>query len=180
VPAPARAARVPGGGSASAPLSGAADDARYQSKLAASGIFDDAPAPRTGGKPAPARREESVEPAPETGPPAEDAPEPSAKKTGRRTAAAAPAAPPPAKRAPAKPQGAWVKELEDELFAKAVEASLERGAASAVLLTRRLGIGYGKAQALVDRLAKAGVLGEVTPNGARPVLIRREDLDAAR
>ena len=36
------------------------------------------------------------------------------------------------------------------------------------------------AQALVERMAKTGVLAEVAPNGTRPVLIRAEDLAAAR
>jgi hypothetical protein len=114
-----------------------------------------------------------------------------AKKSGKRSAKPTPAPvpetvpepepePPPAPAAPSRRRGPWVQELGDAVFVKAVEASLERGAASAVLLTRRLGLGYGKAQALIERLAKTGVLGEVSPTGARPVLITREDLDAAR
>ncbi len=94
---------------------------------------------------------------------------------------AAKKAPPPEKKAGAKPpRGAWVEALKDTGFLQAVEAVVERGAASPVLLTRRLGVGYARAQALVERLALTGVVGEVAPNGSRPVLIRAEDLEAAR
>jgi DNA segregation ATPase FtsK/SpoIIIE-like protein len=58
---------------------------------------------------------------------------------------------------------------------KAVEAALDRGAASPVLLTRRLGIGYARAKTLMDRLVETGVLGEVMASGARPTRLSRED-----
>jgi hypothetical protein len=185
VPAPAPAApaprepRPPADRDDAVPFGARADNSRYQSKLAASGIFDEPPAPPAAATRPPAR----AAPEPDTTPVEPPTPAPPARKSTKRASKPAPAPepePPPVAAPPARTQGAWVEELGDPVFVKAVEASLERGAASAVLLTRRLGLGYGKAQALIERLAKTGVLGEVSPTGARPVLISREELDQAR
>ena len=54
---------------------------------------------------------------------------------------------------------------------------MERSAASSVLLSRRLGIGYAQARALVELLVKDGILGEMTPSGSRPLLISPEEWD---
>jgi hypothetical protein len=66
----------------------------------------------------------------------------------------------------------------DPLFEQAVAAALERGAASPVLLTRRLGVGYARARALMDALVAAGILGEMTASGSRPTTIAREAWEA--
>jgi DNA segregation ATPase FtsK/SpoIIIE-like protein len=79
---------------------------------------------------------------------------------------------PPAKR---RAPPARTEPERDPLFLQAVEAAIERGAASPVLLTRRLGIGYDRARALMDRLVDEGVVGEMTASGSRPVLITRDD-----
>jgi hypothetical protein len=80
-------------------------------------------------------------------------------------------APPAKRRAPPASKEHEV----DPLFTLAVEAAIERGAASPVLLTRRLGIGYDRARTLMDRLVDEGVVGEMTASGSRPVLISRDD-----
>jgi hypothetical protein len=59
----------------------------------------------------------------------------------------------------------------DSLFVSAVEAALERGAASLVLLQRRFGIGYARASTLMDALAAEGIVGETTASGSRPTTI---------
>jgi hypothetical protein len=66
----------------------------------------------------------------------------------------------------------------DETLARAVEAALERGSVSAVLLTRRLGVGYTAARRLVARLVEAGLLGEAEGSGAHPVRVTRAQWDA--
>jgi S-DNA-T family DNA segregation ATPase FtsK/SpoIIIE len=60
---------------------------------------------------------------------------------------------------------------DDPLFAASVEAALERGSASLVLLKRRLGVGYARAAGLMEALVAEGVLGEMTASGSRPTLI---------
>lgn len=102
------------------------------------------------------------------------------KATGKKAPAKAPSPAPAAKKAPApKParKGTGTA-VDDELLARAVEVAFERGAASSVLLSRKLGVGYARARTLMDALVKAGVLGEMTSSGARPVLISREEWDA--
>ncbi len=61
--------------------------------------------------------------------------------------------------------------LRDELFGASVEAALERGSASLVLLKRRLGVGYARAATLMDALVSEGILGEMTASGSRPTLL---------
>ena len=63
----------------------------------------------------------------------------------------------------------------DPLFSRAVEAALDRGAASPVLLTRRLGLPFARASALLERMTASGVVGAAQPNGASPLLITREE-----
>jgi S-DNA-T family DNA segregation ATPase FtsK/SpoIIIE len=57
------------------------------------------------------------------------------------------------------------------LFGASVEAALERGSASLVLLKRKLGVGYARAAALMEALVEEGILGEMTASGSRPTLI---------
>lgn len=66
-----------------------------------------------------------------------------------------------------------VRERRDPRFTQAAEICLERGAASPVLLTRRMGIGYSEAKSLVERLVGVGVLGAVTPSGSYPTAMTR-------
>jgi|GEM_PF-3661850 len=73
-----------------------------------------------------------------------------------------PGAPEPAERHPG---------LHDEMFGASVEAALERGSASLVLLKRRLGVGYARAATLMDALVSEGILGEMTASGSRPTLL---------
>lgn len=63
----------------------------------------------------------------------------------------------------------------DPLFARAVDAALERGSASSMLLTRTLGLPFGRANALLERMIGAGVIGEAGPSGSNPVLISKAD-----
>jgi hypothetical protein len=69
---------------------------------------------------------------------------------------------------------------EEALYAKAVEVALDRGAASSVLLSRKLGIGYARARTLMGQLVDDGVLGEMAPSGSRPVLITEKDWKGRR
>ena len=59
----------------------------------------------------------------------------------------------------------------DALFGPSVEAALERGSASLVLLKRKLGVGYARAASLMEALVEEGILGEMTASGSRPTLI---------
>ncbi len=59
----------------------------------------------------------------------------------------------------------------DALFEASVDAALERGTASLVLLKRKLGVGYARAASLMDALVAEGVLGEMTASGSRPTLL---------
>ncbi len=61
--------------------------------------------------------------------------------------------------------------LDDPLFGASVEAALERGSASLVLLKRKLGVGYARAATLMDALVSEGILGEMTASGSRPTLL---------
>jgi S-DNA-T family DNA segregation ATPase FtsK/SpoIIIE len=66
----------------------------------------------------------------------------------------------------------------DPLLAQAVDVALGRGHASAVLLTRRLGVGFARAKSLIDQMVEQGVLGDMTASGTRPVIVSREDWEA--
>lgn len=74
-------------------------------------------------------------------------------------------------------KGAGVTGPEDEVYRRAVAVAMERSAASSVLLSRRLGIGYAQARALIELLVKDGILGEMTPSGSRPLLISEAEWD---
>jgi hypothetical protein len=63
----------------------------------------------------------------------------------------------------------------DPLFAQSVEAAIERGAGSLVLLKRKLGIGYARAAALMEALVEEGIVGEMTASGSRPTLVTAEE-----
>ena len=82
----------------------------------------------------------------------------------------------PKKKAPSR-KGA-VQAPPADLFDRAVDVAFERGAASSVLISRKLGIGYARARTLMDDLVAQGILGEITASGARPLLVSREEWDA--
>ena len=68
----------------------------------------------------------------------------------------------------------------DALFDASVDAALERGTASLVLLKRRLGVGYARAASLMDALVAEGVLGEMTASGSRPTLLTQAEWNRRR
>ncbi len=78
------------------------------------------------------------------------------------------------KRREALLEGLRIERL-DPLFARAVEAALDRGAASPVLLTRRLGLPFARAKEIVDRMIAAGVLEEASPSGSHAVSITKAE-----
>ena len=63
----------------------------------------------------------------------------------------------------------------DAMFDASVDAALERGSASLVLLKRKLGVGYARAASLMDALVAEGVLGEMTASGSRPTLVTQAE-----
>ena len=65
----------------------------------------------------------------------------------------------------------------DPLFRRSVEVTLDRGAASPMLLTRRLGLPFARALGLVERMLVTGVLAERTEAGSHPLAITREEWD---
>ena len=119
-------------------------------------------------------------------PPAETPRAPARKEATRKDAAPrepgakrarSPSEPAPAP-APAAPQAHAA--ADDPLFVASVEAALERGSASLVLLKRKLGVGYARAESLMEALVAGGILGEMTASGSRPTLITREDWERRR
>ena len=164
--------------------------ARYREKLEGSGFFDDsepveAPAAPEDEPAAKAKSAKKAKPKKKSKAAAKKAPR---KKTPRKKkpspdehpplplgdpedeAAPEPPAPPPRKGSPPA--------TEEELIDAAVRVAIERGAASSVLLSRRLGIGYARARAVMDVLVKRGVLGNMGPSGSRPVQITLADWEA--
>lgn len=59
----------------------------------------------------------------------------------------------------------------DPLFYEAVDAILDRGRASAVVLQRQLGIGYARGIRILDQMTASGLIGPDTPNGAREIRV---------
>jgi DNA segregation ATPase FtsK/SpoIIIE-like protein len=62
----------------------------------------------------------------------------------------------------------------DPLFHDAMNAVLERGRASAVVLQRQLGIGYARGIRILDQMTAAGLTGPDTPTGSRELRVTRE------
>ena len=67
----------------------------------------------------------------------------------------------------------------DPKFNDAVRLVIECQKASTSLLQRRLGIGYGRAAALLDQMEELGYLGAPKGSQPRPVLITLEEFEAA-
>lgn len=72
------------------------------------------------------------------------------------------------------------EERTDPLFAVAVEAALERGAVSLVLLSRRLGTSYARSRELLDRLLATDVVGPAGSNGSHPTVLTQALWDEVR
>ena len=66
---------------------------------------------------------------------------------------------------------------EDALLYKAAELIIDAGKGSTSLLQRRIGVGYGRAAKMLDRLEEMGIVGH--PEGTKPraVLVTRDRLD---
>jgi DNA segregation ATPase FtsK/SpoIIIE-like protein len=62
----------------------------------------------------------------------------------------------------------------DPLFRDAVNAVLERGRASAVVLQRQLGIGYARGIRILDQMTAAGLTGPDTPTGSREIRVTKD------
>ena len=62
----------------------------------------------------------------------------------------------------------------DPLFHDAVNAVLERGRASAVVLQRQLGIGYARGIRILDQMTAAGLVGPDTPTGSREIRVTKD------
>lgn len=177
-----------------APAPGSLDERRkrsesYRHKLSATGLVDGPrPEPEEGGarppprpKPRPARPRDVADairglfsslPMEELPPvqPAIDPPEPVRTEEPRVDAPGQTALvfdAPAADAAPAR-RGSTAS---DPLFSASVEAALERGAASLVLLKRKLGVGYARAASLMEALVAEGIVGEMSASGSRPTLI---------
>ncbi|MCC7139079.1 MAG: hypothetical protein IT460_11710 [Planctomycetes bacterium] len=191
-PAPAETSAP--SGPTDAPAPGSLDERRkrsesYRRKLSATGIVDGPrPDPEEGGarppprpKPRPARPRDVADairglfsslPMEELPPvqPAIDPPEPVRTEEPRVDAPGQTALvfdAPAADAVPAR-RGSTAS---DPLFSASVEAALERGAASLVLLKRKLGVGYARAASLMEALVAEGIVGEMSASGSRPTLI---------
>ena len=77
----------------------------------------------------------------------------------------------------ARLEGLRIERL-DPLFARGVTIALERGAASTMLLTRRLGLPFARAQELLDRMIEVDAVGPGSTNGSHPLRITRAEWDA--
>lgn len=64
---------------------------------------------------------------------------------------------------------------EDELYSNAVELAFEFDTISTSLLQRKLSIGYGKAERLIDRLEEEGIISAPNENEPRKVLLTKEE-----
>lgn len=64
----------------------------------------------------------------------------------------------------------------DPLFRESVTAILNRGRASAVVLQSQLGIGYSRANRILDQMTEIGVTGPETPTGSREIRLPEADL----
>ena len=73
--------------------------------------------------------------------------------------------------APAEPQEeANAADKEDVLFGEAVALFVEADKASTTLLQRRLGVGYGRAARMLERMDEMGLITPADGNRARKVL----------
>ena len=72
--------------------------------------------------------------------------------------------------APEAQEQAGVAEKEDALFAAAVALFVEADKASTTLLQRRLGIGYGRAARMIERMDELCLITPADGNRARKVL----------
>ena len=66
---------------------------------------------------------------------------------------------------------------DDDLFCAAARLTVEEGVVSLSFMQRRLGIGYGKATAIVDRMEKLAIVGPSERNLPRRILVSPEKLE---
>ncbi len=66
---------------------------------------------------------------------------------------------------------------EDALLYKAAELIIDAGKGSTSLLQRRIGVGYGRAAKILDRLEEMGIVGHSEGTKPRAVLVTRDRLD---
>jgi DNA segregation ATPase FtsK/SpoIIIE-like protein len=64
----------------------------------------------------------------------------------------------------------------DPLFHESVTAIMSRGRASAVVLQSQLGIGYSRANRILDQMTEVGLTGPETPTGARDIRLSEDAL----
>ena len=76
------------------------------------------------------------------------------------------------------PENDEVPAVKDPKFNDAVRLVIETQKAATSLLQRRLGIGYGRAAEMLDRMEKRGYVGAPVGNKPRPVLITLEEFEA--
>lgn len=75
-----------------------------------------------------------------------------------------------------QPEGTDEKEVEDELFPKAVQLVVEAKTASVSLLQRRLRVGYTRAARLMDFMEQKGIVGPYEGSKPREVLMTPEQI----
>jgi S-DNA-T family DNA segregation ATPase FtsK/SpoIIIE len=102
-----------------------------------------------------------------------------AKAPARAKGAARPSAEAPAPRGATR-ASAKHPAAADALFPAAVDAAIERGSASLVLLKRKLNVGYERAEGLMEALVAEGIVGEMTASGSRPTLATAQAWKAQR
>nr|DAW64762.1 MAG TPA: Ftsk gamma domain [Caudoviricetes sp.] len=84
----------------------------------------------------------------------------------------------PQKRTPVVQPREIVAIPEEDLYAAAVSAVIDEGAATVAFLQSKLKIGYARAARLMDELEDNGIVGPFAGSKPRIVLVTREQLDA--
>jgi S-DNA-T family DNA segregation ATPase FtsK/SpoIIIE len=65
----------------------------------------------------------------------------------------------------------------DEMYEKAKEIVIGTGQASASFLQRRLRVGYPRAARMIEMMEQDGVVGAMSRDGRREVLVKRVGVD---
>lgn len=84
----------------------------------------------------------------------------------------------PPKRMPAIQPRESVSIPEEDLYAAAVAAVVDEGAATVTFLQSKLKIGYARAARLMDELEENGIVGPFAGSKPRAVLVTKEQIDA--
>ena len=69
---------------------------------------------------------------------------------------------------------------EDDKLLAAIELAVETGKISTSLMQRRLGVGYGRAAKIIDRMEEMGFVSAPDGNKPRRILITREEFEEKR